>query len=108
VSTPPPYRAGRTARVHQRLPYLDRGLRRPESRATWSRGARRTRWGRAAALRLALSVTGEQLPPPLSRLAGYLRAPAPAAPRQGPIAAHEPCGDGTGRAAASLGGRGRL
>jgi len=46
--------------------------------------------------------------PSLLCLAGFLRAPAPAAPQQGPIAAHEPHGVGAGRAAASLGKRGRL
>ena len=100
--------AGRHVSARQRLPQLNRGLRRSESRVAWLRGARRPRWDCAATIRLAHSVTGEPPPPPLSRLAGYLRAPALAVPRKGPIAAHEPCDVGVGRASASVAWRGRL
>ena len=92
----------------QRLRYLGRDLRRPESRAARVRGAQRPRRGRMAALGAAHSVTGEPPPPSVSRLAACLRALVPAAPRQGPIDAHEPCCVGAGRAAASVGRRSRL
>ena len=86
------YHAWRPLSARKRLHYLDRDLRRPESRAAWACGARWPRRARAAALSPAHSVTETPPSPPLSRQAGCLRMPTPAAPRQGPIYAHEPRG----------------
>ena len=102
------YRAWRRVSARQRLHYLGIDLSTLTSRAARTRGARRPLWGRAAALGLCHSVTGAPPPPPLSRLAACLSAPAPAAPRQGPIDAREPRGAGARRAMASVGRRGRL
>ena len=51
---------------------------------------------------------GAPPPPLLSRLEAFQRAPALPVPRQRSTDAHEPCGMGSGRAAASVRRRGRL
>ena len=94
--------------MHQRLHYLGIDLRRPESCAARPRGAHRPLWSHVAALGLSHSVMGAPPPQLLSRLEAFQRAPVLPVPRQRSTDAHEPCGMGSGRAAASAWRRGRL